>query len=208
MKLRWAAPVLSRIGLGLVRLLASTWRVQVSGGEHIRALRDAGRPFVFVLWHSRILPLLYHHRDEGIVLLISRHRDGGYLADLAERWGYRFVRGSSKRGGEVGLLGIVRALQDGAVVAVTPDGPRGPAEQVKPGAVAAAQHAQVPLLPIGARASAAWWIRSWDRFCIPKPFARIDVVYGPPLTVGEGKDELRRGIPAVEAAVRAVTPAA
>ncbi|MBI1966844.1 MAG: lysophospholipid acyltransferase family protein [Gemmatimonadetes bacterium] len=205
MKLRWAEPVASVIGMGLVRLLASTWRVRVRGEEHLRALRTARRPFVFVLWHSRILPLLHHHRNEKVVLLISRHRDGGYLTALAQRWGYRFVRGSSKRGGEVGLLGIVRALEDGAEVAVTPDGPRGPAEQVKPGAVAAAQHAHVPLLPIGARASAAWWIDSWDRFCIPKPFARIEVVYGPVLEVGHGKDELRRGITAVEGALRVVT---
>ena len=205
MRLRWAAPVVSVVGVALVRLLAATWRVRVEGEEHLRALRTAQRPFVFVLWHSRILPLLYRHRHEDIVLLISRHRDGEYLADLAQRWGYRFVRGSSKRGGEIGLLGIVRALTGGAVVAVTPDGPRGPAEQVKAGAVAAAQHARVPLLPIGARASSAWWISSWDRFCIPKPFARIDVTYGPALEVGEGKEELRRGIGTVTAALQAVT---
>lgn len=205
MKLRWAAPVLARLGIALVRALAATWRLRVTGEEHLEALRVARRPFVFVLWHSRILPLLYRHRHEDIVLLISRHRDGEYLADLARAWGYRFVRGSSQRGGEVGLLGIVRALQGGAVVAVTPDGPRGPAEAVKPGAIAAAQHAAVPLLPIGARVSRAWWIQSWDRFCIPKPFARIDVVYGPAITVGVGKDETRRGVTAVTAAIQAVT---
>ena len=100
--------------------LAATWRYRASGEEHVRALRETRRPFVFVLWHSRILPLLYRHRGEGIVMLISRHRDGGYLADLGARWGYGSVRGSTRRGGEVGLLGIVRALEGGAVVAITP----------------------------------------------------------------------------------------
>jgi len=138
-------------------------------------------------------------------LLISRHRDAEHLARLAERWGYRFVRGSSKRGGEVGLLGIVRNLQEGNVAAVTPDGPRGPAEKVKPGALAAAQHAGAALLPIGARASSAWWLSSWDRFCIPKPFAAIEIVYGPPVEVPPGKEELRHGIGVVEAALQAVT---
>ncbi len=208
MKLRWAEPLAAVLGLALVRLLAATWRIRVRGVEHLQALRDAQRPFVFVLWHSRILPLLFQHRHEGIVLLISRHRDGGYLADLAARWGYSSVRGSTKRGGEVGLLGIVRALQGGAVVAVTPDGPRGPAERVQPGAVAAAQHAQVPLLPLGARPSSAWWLTSWDRMCIPKPFATVEVVYGPPLEVGEGKEELRRGMAAAERALQEVTHAA
>jgi len=204
-KLRWAEPVAAAVGAALVGALATTWRIRVRGAEHLRALRDARQPFVFVLWHSRILPLLFHHRREDVVLLISRHRDGGYLADLAERWGYRSVRGSTKRGGEVGLLGIVRALEGGAVVAVTPDGPRGPARRVQPGAVAAAQHAGVPLLPIGAQPSAAWWLRSWDRLCIPKPFAAIDVVYGAPVAVGPGKDGLRRGMAEVESSLRAVT---
>jgi lysophospholipid acyltransferase (LPLAT)-like uncharacterized protein len=163
---------------------------------------------VFVLWHSRILPLLFHHRREEVVLLISRHRDGEYLANLAERWGYRSVRGSTKRGGEVGLLGVVRALQGGAVVAITPDGPRGPAEQVQPGAVAAAQHAGAALLPIGARSSSAWWLGSWDRMCIPKPFAGVDVVYGPPIEVAPGKEGLRQAMDAVGRALREVTHAA
>lgn len=208
MKLRWIEPIAAAVGPVLVALLASTWRVRVRGAEHLRVLREAKRPFVFVLWHSRILPLLYHHRREDIVLLISRHRDGGYLADLAERWGYRSVRGSTKRGGDVGLLGIVRALQGGAVVAVTPDGPRGPAERVQPGAVAAAQHGTAPLLPIGARSSAAWWLKSWDRMCIPKPFAKVEVVYGPAIEVGVGKEALRRAMGEVEQALNTVTHAA
>ena len=208
MKLRWAEPIAAAVGPMVVQALAATWRIRVTGAEHLQALREARRPFVFVLWHSRILPLLFHHRREEIVLLISRHRDGEYLADLAERWGYRSVRGSTKRGGEVGLLGIVRALQGGVVVAITPDGPRGPAEQVQPGAVAAAQHAGVPLLPIGARPSSAWWLGSWDRMCIPKPFAAIDVVYGPPLEVAPGKEGLRRGMDAVGRALQHVTHAA
>ena len=205
MKLRWAERLAAVIGPALVRLLAATWRIRVRGAEHLRALRETRRPFVFVLWHSRILPLLFHHRHEDVVLLISRHRDGGYLADLAQRWGYRSVRGSTKRGGEVGLLGIVRALQGGAVVAVTPDGPRGPAERVQPGAVAAAQHAGVPLLPIGARPSSAWWLPTWDRMCIPKPFALVDVAYSPPFGVDPGKDGLRHGMAAAERALRHVT---
>ena len=201
-------PVIARLGRAAVRLLAATWRIRVRGGEHLASLRAAQRPFVFVLWHSRILPLLYHHRDESIVLLISRHRDGGHLADLAESWGYRFVRGSSQRGGEIGLLGIVRNLRENAVVAITPDGPRGPAEVVKPGAVAAAQHAGAAILPIGARPSAMWRLKSWDRFCIPKPFAAIDVIYGAPIVVGEGKDAIRRGIAEVTQSLRDVNPAA
>jgi lysophospholipid acyltransferase (LPLAT)-like uncharacterized protein len=203
-KLGWAEPIATRIGSALVRALAATWRYRAAGDEHLRALREKRRPFVFVLWHSRILPLLYRHRDEDVVMLISRHRDGGYLADLGARWGYRSVRGSTKRGGDVGLLGIVRALEEGAVVAITPDGPRGPAQRVQPGAVAAAQHAGVPIVAVGMRASSAWYLKSWDRMCIPKPFAAIDVLYGAPIRIEDGKEGLRRGIAAVQGSLHEV----
>jgi len=211
-KLRWADPWLPPLGAGLVRLLAATWRYRVRGWEHVIAARERRRPIVYVLWHSRILPLLYHRRGEGVALLVSRHRDGGYLAALSERWGYRVVRGSSRRGrgGEVGLLGLVRHLRAGeqgrrAEVALTPDGPLGPAEQVKPGALAAAQHAGALVIAVGARARRAWWLRSWDRFCVPKPFARVEVAYSAPFEVRCGKDGLRRGLADADRALRYVT---
>jgi lysophospholipid acyltransferase (LPLAT)-like uncharacterized protein len=204
-KLRWAEPIATRIGSALVRALAATWRYRVTGDEHVRALREKRRPFVFVLWHSRILPLLYRHRGEDVVMLISRHRDGGYVADLGTRWGYRSVRGSTKRGGEVGLLGIVRALEGGAEVAITPDGPRGPAERVQPGAIAAAQHAGAPIVAVGARPSSAWYFNSWDRMCLPKPFSVIDVRYGRPIQIAGGKEGLRQGIDAVTRSLHDVT---
>ncbi len=207
MKLRWAEPIATRVGSALVRALAATWRYRTTGYEHVRALRDMRRPFVFVLWHSRILPLLYRHRGEDIIMLISRHRDGGYLADLGARWGYRSVRGSTQRGGDVGLLGIVRALEGGAEVAITPDGPRGPAERVQPGAIAAAQHAGVPIVAVGARPSSAWYLGSWDRMCIPKPLSAIDIVYSRPIEIAAGKDGLRRGIDDVSRGLQEVMTA-
>ena len=205
MKLGRADTLATAAGAGLVRLLAATWRYRIHGWEHVVAARATGRPVIYILWHSRILPLLYHRRGEGMALLISRHRDGGYLAELSERWGYRVVRGSSKRGGEVGLLGLVRALKSGGEVALTPDGPRGPAERMKPGALAAAQHANALVVPSGARASAAWWIQSWDRFCVPRPFATVDIVYSAPFGVSEGKEAVRYGMGIAERELRSVT---
>lgn len=198
MKLGWAEPIATAAGTALIKTLAATWRYRESGTKQLQA------PFIFVLWHSRILSLLPVYKDEGIVLLVSRHRDGGSLVDLAAGWGYRSVRGSTQRGGEIGLLGIVRALQGGAIVAMTPDGPRGPAERVQPGAVAAAQHAGVPIVAAGARVSSAWHLRSWDRQRIPKPFARIDVLYGSPIRIGAGKQGLREGIEAVQRSLEEV----
>ncbi|MFN2572480.1 MAG: lysophospholipid acyltransferase family protein [Gemmatimonadales bacterium] len=199
MKPRWVAPIAVAIAPPVIKTLAATWRYREVGGFVWKP------PFIFVLWHSRLLPLLALHKHKDLVVLISRHRDGGYLADMAAGWGYRPVRGSTQRGGEVGLLGIVRALQAGAIVAITPDGPRGPAERVQPGAIAAAQHAGVPIIAVGANATSAWYLGSWDRMCIPRPFAAIDVRYGPPIAIGPGKDGLRRGIAAVQQSLHEVS---
>ena len=205
MKPRWVEWVVARLAAAALRVLATTWHYRVHGWESVETARAAGRPIVYVLWHSRLLPLIHSRRGEGVALLISRHRDGGYLAELCERWGYRVVRGSSQRGGATGLLGLIRYLRAGTEVGTTPDGPRGPAERLKPGVLVAAQRARALVIAMGARASSAWWFQSWDRFCIPRPFATVDVMYGVPLEIVDGKDGLRRGIAEVERALNDVT---
>jgi len=183
-----------------MRLLASSWRIRTEHEERWRPLYQAGRPHVFLLWHEVLLPLLWHHRRQGIAIVVSENRDGQYLADFALALGYRAVRGSSSRGAARALLGAVRELQAGRAVAFTPDGPRGPRRELKPGVVAAAQRGGGVIVPIHARADRAWRLDSWDRFLIPKPAARITVSYGRPFEVEPGDGGLAKGL--TEAGVR------
>jgi len=164
----------------LARLLARSWRLEVVGEGHVEQARGSGRAVVFAVWHAYMLVPLWHRRGQGVTLLVSAHQDGGYLAQAALKWGYRVVRGSSTKGGASGFLGIMRVLSSGGEVAFTPDGPRGPAQIAKPGAVAAAAQSGTAIVPIGAGASSCWRLRSWDRFAIPRPFSRVRLVYGPP----------------------------
>ena len=92
------------------------------------------------------------------------------------------------------MLASVRELRSGTVVAFTPDGPRGPRREMKPGVVAAAQRAGVRILPIHAEADRAWRFRSWDQFMLPKPFARVRIAYGEPFAIGRGDSALDAGI--------------
>jgi hypothetical protein len=174
---------MSRWRVRLARLvlatLARTWRVEVTGAEHLSAARGRGA-FVFALWHRALVPLLWWHRAQGVTLLVSRHADGTLVADAAADLGYRVARGSSTRGGAAGLRALVRVLAAGQAAAVTPDGPRGPAGIVKPGVVAAARRSGAPILPVTAAADRAWRARSWDGLAVPKPFARVRVAYGAP----------------------------
>ncbi len=142
----------------------------------------------FVVWHEALLPLMWLHRDEQVAIVVSEARDGQYLADFAEAAGYGLIRGSSTRGGARALLAAVRALEAGGTVAMTPDGPRGPRREMKPGILAAAARSGAQLIPVHAEADRSWRLRSWDRFMIPKPFARVRVVYGQPFTIAANDD--------------------
>jgi hypothetical protein len=177
-----------------IRLLAASWRVCTVHEDRWRPLYETRRPHVFMCWHEVLLPLLWQHRRQGIAIVVSEAREGQYLADFALSIGYRTVRGSSTRGAARALLGAVRELQDGRAVAFTPDGPRGPRREFKPGAVAAAQRAGAVIVPIHAQASRAWRLHSWDRFMIPKPAARVVVTYGRPFEVAEGESGLSAGL--------------
>jgi lysophospholipid acyltransferase (LPLAT)-like uncharacterized protein len=179
-RLRW----LVRLGVPLLRLLGMTWRIRViNGASSVDRMRRERQPIVFALWHGDLLPLLYQHRNEGVSVLISEHRDGELIARVAESLGFRTVRGSSSRGASRALVGLTRELTSGHDVAITPDGPRGPARSFAPGALIAAQRGNGAVIAVGLAAKSAWRLRSWDRFVIPKPFSSLHIAYSDPVMV-------------------------
>jgi lysophospholipid acyltransferase (LPLAT)-like uncharacterized protein len=199
------SPAAARLFAGpAIRVLAASWRIRTVDEERWRPLYEARRPHVFLLWHEALLPLLWQHRRQSIAIVVSAARDGQYLADFAASLGYRAVRGSSTRGAARALLGAVRELKAGYAVAFTPDGPRGPRREMKPGIVAAAQRGGGIVVPLHARADRAWRLDSWDRFMIPKPGARVRIVYGRPFEVAPGEAGLAAGLADAEARLREI----
>jgi lysophospholipid acyltransferase (LPLAT)-like uncharacterized protein len=174
---------LARAGGVVLRALAATWRVSFVNPQVVSDLRLRQQPFIYLLWHGTLLPLVWAHRNRNVVAMISEHSDGEIIARIVHSIGYRTVRGSSSRGAARALLGACRVIEEGACLAVTPDGPRGPAESVAPGAAMIAQRTGAPMVPVSLKASSAWRLKSWDRFMIPKPFARVQVAYGDPIVV-------------------------
>jgi lysophospholipid acyltransferase (LPLAT)-like uncharacterized protein len=197
-KVAWGA----RLGTLLLRALAGTWRVRVVNRHFLTGERDRSQPVIYVLWHGDLLPLLWTHRNNGIAVMISEHSDGEIIARIAKALRFRTVRGSTSRGAARALLAACSELEDGHEVAITVDGPRGPAGSVAPGALVIGQRTRAPLLPVAAYADRAWRLRSWDRFMIPKPFARVTVAYDTPIRVAsatardatEEADQVRAGI--------------
>lgn len=161
--------------------LLRTARWSAEGEEHHDPEADA--PVVYVVWHGRLLPAAFYHRGLGMAALISRSADGEYIARVVSRWGFIPVRGSSSKGGSQGLRELVRLARAGRSIVLTPDGPRGPRQRMKPGALLAAQLTGLPVVPVSAGADRAWWFEGWDRFLVPQPFAQVRVAYGAPQDV-------------------------
>jgi len=195
------------LGTAFLQALGLTLRFRVSHGEHYQALRQAGQPLIFVTWHARLLPLTYLHRQQGVVALVSEHRDGEYIARVMRRIGFGTARGSSSRGGSRALRELVHAARAGHDLAITPDGPRGPARKLKVGALTVARLTGSPLVPVSAGGARVWRASSWDRFMVPKPFAAIQVKYGPPVKVARSAspEELEDQRVRLEAALNRLT---
>lgn len=204
-RLRFAAT--SRAARVTLDALLGSARFEAEGDENYRRFQRAGHAVIFVLWHGRLLPLSFRHRRQDLVTLVSRSADGEYIARIVEQWGYSTVRGSTSTGGSAALRELVRHARAGRSLAITPDGPRGPRNRMKPGALLVAQLTGAAVVPVSAGTDRAWWFERWDRFLVPKPFARIRVAYGPPFFVPREENEagLARMSEQVENALNALT---
>lgn len=186
----WRVTVVGALATLLFKLLGHTWRVRFTGRDRFLALRAAGTPVIMAVWHGELIGFIWSCRGRGTVGMVSESKDGEIITRVSHGVGFTHVRGSSSRGGARALLGAVRALQEGHEVALTPDGPRGPAEVFQPGAIAAAQRTGAPIVPFRVRASRAWRFNdSWDRFFLPKPFARVTVAVGEPVFIAADTEE-------------------
>jgi len=165
-------------GGSVIRALAATWRYRTVGEQQVKKLRHDKTAILFTIWHGEMLPLLWFHRNQGVAVLVSEHKDGELIAQILEWMGYATIRGSTNRGAGRALIGLVRTLREGRDVAITPDGPRGPRHKFAPGAVVAANRSGPPIVPTIAHVDRYWQLKTWDGFIIPKPFARITVSYG------------------------------
>ena len=183
------------VGAVLVRILGLTWRVTVVGVDDVEVMWRERRAVMYIVWHGRILILPWFYRrlrrGRGVrapLVLVSRSRDGQLGTRYVGHFGLSVVRGSSSRGGGAALRGLVTAIRNGVDVAIVPDGPRGPREQLQGGVVALAALTGAPVVPLAIAAEPARRLSSWDRFLVPWPFARCLLAFGTPRRVARDAD--------------------
>lgn len=171
-----------------VRALGATWRVRVVGEDPL----ERGDVRLAALWHENALMAAWRYRDRQVAVPVSLSRDGELFSAALRGLGYaESPRGSTSRGARGLLRQLLRTVGEGRLVAVLPDGPRGPARRAQPGVVAVASLGGVPIVPVAFGARPALRAGSWDRLVIPLPFARVICRYGEPLAVPKraGEDE-------------------
>ncbi len=183
---RVLSPLVPLLVPPLLRGLGWTWRVQVANGERREELLESGGGCVAVLWHGRMAAAAPVFAGVNTVILVSMSGDGELANTTLERLGYRTLRGSSSRYGAQALRAMREMLRGGGAVAITPDGPRGPMHRVNRGAAFLARDSGLPIVPFGFAAAGAARLHSWDRFTLPLPFSRVQVVIGAPISVDRG----------------------
>ena len=175
---------------GLIRLLTATYRIErVIGEEHIEPFIDADAVCAPAYWHQHhiigsTMVRRWISRGFKACFLVSGSVDGDVPERIARAWGAEVIRGSANKSGALALRDQQRMMKDGFSIVTTADGPRGPQHEFKAGTVLMARIAGVPIVPLGCAADRAWYLeKRWDRFMIPKPFARIVVAVGEPVPV-------------------------
>jgi lysophospholipid acyltransferase (LPLAT)-like uncharacterized protein len=164
--------------------LEKTVRHRSVGEAAIPSYRRLGPgSLLFALWHGDHFPIFSYARDAGVCVIVSRSPDGEILARLLTGRGYCVVRGSNTRGATRAMIDMARAVDEGHDAAIAVDGPRGPADKVKPGIVLLAKVTGCAIVPLGAGISRCKQFASWDRFKLPLPFSRTAISVGEAIQV-------------------------
>ncbi len=175
-KSRW----FQRIFYHFIRLYSWTFRFSVENEEEwMTHLKQGGR-VLLCTWHQQFFSAIRYFRNYKAytpALMISQSMDGDIIAGIAKRSGWFPVRGSSSKGGKESLRQMIDRLKMTGLAAHIMDGPRGPMGKVKAGAIRIAQEAEAVIVPFYTKADRAWFFNSWDKFFIPKPFARVHLTY-------------------------------
>ena len=182
--------MLAGLGACLVRLWIFTLRYRIVDRAGVLETPPE-KPLLWAFWHNKlfVMPRLFERYFPGRLgaALASASKDGEIISAFLDRFGIRAIRGSSSRGGGRALIEMKRAIEAGYIMAITPDGPRGPRYSISPGVIKLAQITGGLILPIHVTYSSYWQLKTWDGFMIPKPFSRIhitfDVLHEVPATV-------------------------
>ena len=170
------------LGSVLLKLLYGTNKKDVRGRKYYRDMIHSNRSVILSVWHGQLLSIVHDLRNEPVNAVAGTHEDAEIISQIATKWGWHMMRGSSKEKGDVAYKEMVRILKkSGKLVFITPDGPTGPARIPKPGIIRAAQATNSVIIPTSVHSTRKWGFTNWDTFYLEKPFGKIFIEYGEPI---------------------------
>lgn len=172
--------ILPTLAWGAINSLSVTLRIQTVGKDQIESMRKNRQRLIYTFWHGRQFLLVRYMSNKNLVIMSSTSRDGILQANILQKFGYEIVPGSSAKSPVRALIGSIQKMREGFDPAIAVDGPTGPIYKVKPGALYIAKKMNAPIIPLTFSANPAVTLKSWDRYLLPKPFARGVIVFGKP----------------------------
>lgn len=139
-------------------------------------------------WHGRIavFPKLYADLGIKINAVSSNHSDGQLIIKLLNHYGHQAIKGSSRKGAFSAMKDLLAAIPKGGVIALTPDGPKGPRHEIKGAILTLSKKYQLPIIYVCFSATKAILLNSWDRFMIPLPFvSKIYIEISDPIVLDD-----------------------
>lgn len=178
------SPIRTAAVSALLKFLYSTNKFHTVGKKNIQKVLKLNRSVIISTWHSNLLSVFYDLRRLNVHALAGTHSDAEVISQVALKWGWKMIRGSSKEDGSKAYKGILKTLsKPKSILFITPDGPTGPAKQPKPGIIRAAQATQAAIIPTSVLSTKNWGFTNWDTFYLEKPFGEIFISYGKPFFI-------------------------
>jgi len=176
----------------VVRLYTATFRLNIENEKSWQAMLNTGQTVILATWHQQFFSAIRHFKTYTPYhpgLMISQSRDGELISGVARRSGWHTPRGSSSRGGKEAMAEMIEHLNTYGFGAHILDGPTGPMGKVKPGIIKMALQTNALIVPFFTEADRACFFNSWDRFMVPKPFAKVRLRFLDPIHVGAKANE-------------------
>ncbi|MCH8032623.1 MAG: lysophospholipid acyltransferase family protein [Bacteroidetes bacterium] len=167
----------------IVTALCKSLKTIKINDETIKKLDDENNNYILAFWHGTMLLPWNLHGNPNFVALISKSKDGDLLAKILKHWNYNVVRGSSSSDGYMALAIMIDFTKNSYSIAITPDGPRGPAHKFKAGAVITAKKSNVPLILAGVGYQKKKVLSNWDKFEVPYFFSKAKIIYSEPIFI-------------------------
>ncbi len=156
--------------------------------EIVQKQINKNKSIIICFWHSRVLMAAFcWNWQNNFKMLISGHSDGKIFSNAVSHLGIDTITGSSRKQNISSLKEIINLIKKNSILGITPDGPKGPNEEIKEGLMSLLKKTGVTVLPLSYSAKYKIELRTWDKFLFVTPLNKFVAVWGNPIEFDQNK---------------------